>query len=199
MPRKKLIRTREHVYHITTRSNSKEWFYLPNVEVWRICLETLKRGYKEFKVEIHAFVLMSNHYHMMVRTPECDIDKFMHFFNKTMSNRINQSTGRINHVFGGTYKWSIVETERYYRNALKYLYQNPLRAELSECAESYPYSTLKKNRLGFPIHCYIKNLDMDWINQLYSEDDQERIRKGFKRKIFKPKYEQSSRRNTLIM
>ena len=199
MPRKKLIKTHEHVYHISTRSNSKEWFYLPSHEVWSICLGVLEEGCERFEIEIHAFVLMNNHYHLMLRTPKCDIDKFMQFFNKKMSDRINMSTGRINHVFGARYRWSIITDERYYLNVLKYLYQNPLRANICGRVEHYPYSTLEHHNFKFPIRPYLLNPDLSWLNQRYSPEDQNRIKQGFKRPYYRPNYSKSSRRNDYIL
>lgn len=200
MPRKNLIRTREHVYHITSRSNSKEWFYIPSQECWKISLELLEKGQNEFQVDLHAFVLMNNHYHMMIKTPHCDIDKFMHFFNKSLSSRINMSAGRINHVFGGNYKWSIIDSQRYYANALKYLYQNPVRAGLSQNVESYPYSTLKKSRCEkLKIECYLDELNLNWLNQIYDSKESLRIKKGLKRPLFRPSYEIKSRKQVLLL
>jgi len=200
MPRKNLIRTREHVYHITSRSNSKEWFYIPSQECWKICLELLEKGQRDFQIELHAFVLMSNHYHLMLRTPHCDIDKFMHFFNKTLSSRINMSAGRINHVFGGNYKWSIIDSQGYYANALKYLYQNPVRANLAQSVESYPYSTLIGSRCeSLKVTSFLPRFDLNWLNQIYDSNESMRLRKGLKRSIFRPSYEMKSRRHVLLM
>ena len=198
MPRKKLIRTREHVYHVTSRSNNKEWFYIPSNEAWKISLRLLRKSILKFKIDIHAFVLMNNHYHLMVKTPECDIDVFMQYFNRNMSLRINQSTGKINHVFGGPYKWSIINNNKYYLNALKYLYQNPVRAQIVSRVESYPYSTLNECQLGFKLKCYEDHLCLDWLNQHYLIEDQIRIKNGLRRTHFKPTAEKSSRRHIKI-
>lgn len=203
LPRKKLIKSSQYVYHITSRSNSKEWFYLPSSEVWKICLDLLMQGHADYGIEIHAFVLMNNHYHLMARFPQRNIDKFMQFFNRHISLRINQSSGRINHVFGGPYKWSKIHNERYYLNAIKYLYQNPLRAGLCKSCENYPYSTLKdlvrKKKVGFAVKHYLESIDLDWINEVYIPEEAQRIRNGLRRAKFQPSYEKSSRKHKTIM
>lgn len=198
MPRKKLIRSSQHVYHITTRSNSKEWFYIPSQECWRICVELLKQGSAKYGLELHAFVLMHNHYHMMARFPEAPIDKFMRFFNKSMSQRINMSTGRINHVFGGSYKWSLINSRVYYFNAIKYLYQNPVRAGICDRVEQYPYSTYHWKRHNLSVSSYSKKFDLGWLNTIYSEESQSRIKKGFKRIVFKPSYNSKRTHGELV-
>ncbi|PIP93559.1 MAG: hypothetical protein COW00_02100 [Bdellovibrio sp. CG12_big_fil_rev_8_21_14_0_65_39_13] len=200
MPRKILIRTRNHVYHITSRSNAKEWFYIPIEECWKICLGLLEKGQNDFQIELHAFVLMSNHYHMLIKTPHCDIDKFMHFFNKTLSSRINMATGRINHVLGGSYKWSIIDNHSYYSNAIKYIYQNPVRASVSKNVESYPFSTVDKCRCkNIELKSYLDPLDLNWLNGIFSTSENERIKKGFKRAYFRPSYEPRTRKHKMIM
>ena len=130
MPRKKLIRNSEHPYHITSRSNNKEWFFIPLEDVWRYSRETLLLGQKKFGVKVEAFVLMTNHYHMLISTPAANIDQFMQYFNKNLGKKISRHGGRINRIFGAPYKWSIIMSQSYYLNVLRYIYQNPMRAKL---------------------------------------------------------------------
>lgn len=186
MSRKTLIRTNELVYHITTRSNNKEWFYLSSNEVWRLCKEVLKEIDSKFSIEIHAFVLMNNHYHLMIRTPDSNIDKVMKYFNGKLSRLINRSAGRINHVFGAPYRWSLIENRIYYLNAIKYLYQNPVRAKICDRVENYPYSTFHKENLEFDIKSYLTSLDKEWLNEPISSSSKELIQKNLKKKYFRP-------------
>lgn len=82
MPRAKLIRSDSAPYHITSRSNNREWFYIPTLDVWSYSRKLLREGALRFNVQVDAFVLMSNHYHLCIHTPEAGVDKFMQFFNK---------------------------------------------------------------------------------------------------------------------
>lgn len=193
MPRKKLIRSNQHVYHISSRSNSKEWFYISSCDCWKICVDLLIEGKEKFGIEIHAFVLMNNHYHLMARFPEEPIDQFMYFFNKNISFRINRLSGRINHVFGGSYKWSLINVRAYYFNTIKYVYQNPIRAKICSRVELYPYSTFYGSKYGLEVKSYIDNFDLEWLNDCYQLESVERIRKGFKKQYFKPSYNHKRR------
>ncbi len=173
MPRRNLIRTKLFPYHVTTRSNNKEWFYIPIDEVWRYCRELLKEGEKEFKVEIEGFVLMSNHYHMCLFTPEENLDKFMRFFNKGLSEKISRHAGRINRIFGAPYNWTLIRNEQYYYNVLRYIYQNPLRAGVVKRCEDYPYSDVLEKVKG-------KDL-IGWFNELICDFDTQQTRKNLKK------------------
>lgn len=67
---------------------------------------------------------MSNHYHLLATVGGESIDKVMCALLKGISDDINRRAGRINQVFGGPYKWSIIEHWFGYHHALRYVYQN---------------------------------------------------------------------------
>lgn len=104
MPRKPIIRSNEHYYHLVGRSNNKEFFDLPLVEVWQILSGQLGKLQKQFDLKIAAFVLMSNHFHLILLTPVEDIDWVMFYFMKDTTKIINKKSGRINRIYGSRYK-----------------------------------------------------------------------------------------------
>lgn len=184
MPRKNLIRSQIHPYHVTTRSNNKEWFNLSMPEMWRISLSALKHAHARHPARIHAFVLMQNHYHLLITTPDANIDKFMYETNYFISKTVRIRTKRMNHVFGQRYKWSLIENTDYQLQALRYVYQNPLKKNLTKRCEDYPYSTLyhyvRKYELGFSLHDPLLGqspLVLDWINQRGDQHQEEEQRK----------------------
>jgi putative transposase len=189
MPRKKLIRTDQYFYHITTRSNNKEWFALPLSEVWDISTFAFKKAMNACPSVISQYVLMSNHYHLLIRTPGCDIDQFMFWFNKTISDEIRKGSGVENRIFGGHYKWSLITHSKYFANVFRYIYQNPLRAGIVDHCENYPYSTFhytffnKKLPFDFrPLSHFEENID--FINDYLDLKEQETIRKGLRRPTY---------------
>ena len=142
MPRPLLKRNAFAPYHVTTRANNREWFSLPLDKVWKISLLALKEAYDSYPVDLISFVLMHNHYHMLIRTPDSNLDLFMYVFNKRFSEYLRHDSGRVNRMFGGRYKWCLIQSDTYLFNCYKYIYQNPLRAGLIANCEDYPYSTL---------------------------------------------------------
>lgn len=185
MPRKPIERSNENYYHITARSNNKEYFYLPILNVWDIMTEKLAKLQSNYRIKIAAFVLMNNHFHMLILTPIEDIDRIMYFFIKEVTLEIQKCTGRINKIFGSRYKGSMITSYSYLMNVYKYIYRNPVEVGIKKRAEQYPYSTLfhKTNshvRCPFklenvlPKHAFdsYENLDeMTWINQMYEKHE----------------------------
>jgi putative transposase len=171
MARKKIIRTSDFPYHITTRCNNREWFDLPIKDVWQMSLDALLYANSNKKVEIEAFVLMSNHYHLVLHTPDENIDEFMRFFNWRLSKSIREKSQRINHIFGSRYKWSIVDSDRYYFFLIRYVFQNPLRINLVSNCEDYPFSTLhyqtNSRRLPFELrNNWSSPENLNFINEI---------------------------------
>ena len=193
MPRKRLIRTADYPYHVTIRSNNKEWFDLDMQLVWKICLNSLSVANSKYPASIHAFVLMNNHYHLMISTPQSNIDKFMFELNRNISWQMRAKSGRVNRIFGDRYKWSLVTSDRYLKNVVRYTYQNPLRGQLVERCEDYKFSTLyhQQNDLRLPfeiIHAFNYGEEasfLAWVNMNISEDEQSALKKGLSKPEFK--------------
>lgn len=193
MPRRNLIRTNKFPYHVTIRTNNKEWFKIPMNEVFNFAIRSMKIGLDKHPVKIQAFVLMSNHYHLLVWTPESNLDKFMFEFNRNFSSMLRRETGRINRVFGDRYKWSIIDDESYYKRALKYIYQNPVIGNICNQCERYRFSTLFHyvNGISLPFELYQPILDhkgaefLDWVNEENDIEEDLKTSIALTRPIFK--------------
>lgn len=188
-------------YHVTSRANNQKWFSLPMEEVWQICLICMKEAHQKHKVEVISFVLMSNHYHLLVRTPEANLDLFMYEFNKRLAHHLKDKTDHINHLFGSRYKWCLIQSEKYFYNCYRYIYQNPKRANITDRCENYPYSTLRliiQNKdFVVPIFDHLKmedGIDLNWINENVSSDETEMLKKALRKSELKTlKYRKTRR------
>ncbi len=134
---------------------------------------------------------MNNHYHLLLKTPNCDISRFMYFFNKTISEKIRKKTGQINKMFGGRFKASAIKDQNHLCNVYRYIYQNPIRAGICNKCEEYPYSTLgfKISQRKFVIPLYpLFKIDSQFLNicnQTIPTDKVTSITKGLQKSIFK--------------
>jgi putative transposase len=70
MAHKNLIKSEICPYHVTSRSNNKDWFELEMDVLWVIFSEQLLAINLAYRAKVHTFVLMNNHYHMLISTPE---------------------------------------------------------------------------------------------------------------------------------
>lgn len=196
MPRKPVVYSDEHPYHVTARSNNKEWFEIPLNDCFDIHTHYLNESIKRFKINPHAFVLMNNHFHMLVTTPKANIGEFLRYFLTESSRHIRKQSGRINHIYGGRNHKSLILEPHYYAHCLKYVLRNPIRAGLSNKVESYAYSTayqkpskmkdliceVSKDFSELLPSCRMERLH--WLNQPTPTEIDELCRKALRRTEF---------------
>lgn len=194
MARKKHSEQSDYPYHVSARCINREWFTLPMDELWEIFQEQLFFLHHAFSFEVHSFVLMNNHYHMLVRTPECNLSLGMQWFMKESSRYINKMSGRTNQIWGGRYFRSIITSPHYYLNAYKYVYYNPVEANLTDNVADYKYSSLRGLiGLDHQIIPIQENTLFDigvekcikWLNTPVKKEHFEAIQKGLKKSEFK--------------
>lgn len=201
MPRKLLIRTAEYPYHIISRSRNRDWYELPMKLMWQISIDSFKFALGKYEVHIHAFVLMSNHYHLLVSTPEANIDLFMFEFNRKFSELVRKYSNRINQIFGGRYKWSLVQNERYLSTVYRYIYRNPCHVGIVEKVEDYPYSSLRVFDFPFRIYDLLDapfSQQLDFFNTASEKDERVFVSKGLKKKYFAPPINRDSRSEEVL-
>src|SRR5574338_252694 len=126
MPRKPLIRSQIYPYHVTSRANNREWFFLPQAICWEVFGEKLSIVSERYRAKVLAFVLMSNHFHLLIQTPDGNLDAIMNYLIREVSRTIGARSRRINRIFGGRYKWSLIQDECYIAHVYKYVYRNPV-------------------------------------------------------------------------
>lgn len=128
------------LYHITSRGDGREDIYLSDAdrEAWLLVLgEVCKR----FNWVCHAWCQMSNHYHLLIETPEANLAKGMRQLNGVYTQRFNRLHGRVGHVFQGRYKAVLVERDSYLLELARYIVLNPLRAGMVKRLEDWPWSS----------------------------------------------------------
>lgn len=195
MPRKPIIRSNNHYYHLTGRANNKEHFYLSTEDVWAIMLKKLKLLQKEYNLKISAFVLMGNHFHLLALTPNEPIDRIMYFFMKGVTSEMQKRTGRINKIFGGRYKGCLIDDPKYLLNVYKYIYRNPVAAGITERAEQYPFSTFFfQDQCGLlpitldkimPMNIEVsRQVELDWVNSTFDDKEAESVKFGLSKTKF---------------
>ena len=191
MPRKKYHPSESVPYHITARCINKEWFQIPLNEVWEILSEYLFFIHYAYNVKVHSFVLMNNHFHLILTTPDANLSEAMNYFMRETSKQFGLVSGRINQIYGGPYFWSLLKSQVYYGHAYKYVYRNPVEAGLCLNVEEYPFSTLHSlvgnSKTIIPLSddtLLFSDLEsqINWLNKNYSSLDYKRDIKNALRK-----------------
>jgi putative transposase len=198
MPRKQLIRSTVHPYHVTVRCNNKEQFYCDLSFVWKTFAIEFNNIMERFHPKIHAFLLMPNHFHLLITTPAEDLGVIMQNLISPTTKIINVKSGRSGRVFGARYHWSLINSANYYDCALKYVYRNPVKAGIVDSVQNYAFSTLR-SVLGHEKYPFLieppsgydfnipsnKRLEfLDWLNQPFKTEEEQSIRFGFTKSRF---------------
>ncbi len=199
MPRKPLRLQTDFPYHVTARSNNRDWFFLPSNEIWDISHQLLRIVVEKYNAEPIEFVLMSNHFHILMATPLGNLDRIMNYFMREFAKRVGSKTGRINHIFGGRYKGCVLQNSLYFAHAYKYVLRNPVAAKMVNTVGDYPFSSYQRElKIGSwghfkPITEHSLGALIpkpfcersEWLNTEYPAEQAELLRRTLKRTIFK--------------
>ncbi len=131
MPRQVRIEFEGAIYHVMCRGDRREPIFADDTDR-RTFLRTLAESVARCGWLVHAFVLMGNHYHLLLETPEANLVRGMTWFQTTYTVRFNARHRLVGHLFGGRYKAVLVESDErdYFRTLIDYIHLNPVRAGL---------------------------------------------------------------------
>jgi putative transposase len=127
-------------WHVTSRGVEKRNIFLSNRDR-REFTDLLGRVVAAHRWKLYAYVLMSNHYHLLIMTREPNLSAGMQKLGALYAQRFNEKHVRWGHLFGGRFKSHMIDTSRYLLSASRYIVLNPVRAGLSITADEWPWSS----------------------------------------------------------
>ena len=176
-------------YHVMNRGNRGEDIFVTDKDR-KVFLAGLVDSCETYDIKLIAFVLMTNHFHLLIQTPQANLSEFMRHFLVTYTVRFNRRNGRTGHVFQGRFKSLLVDEDEYLLPLSRYIHLNPIRTRpfkkadfptKSEYLKKCPWST-------FPGYCYIrkrnKNIDYDWFLSTYFGGDSAKGRRHCREYVF---------------
>jgi len=128
------------LYHVTSRGNAQQDIYLDD-EDRELYMLVLGECCKLFNWSVHSWCQMTNHYHLLIETPDANLSKGMRYLNGVYTQKFNRKHSRVGHVFQGRYKAILVDKNEYLQELLRYIVLNPVRAGMVEGAEDWDWSS----------------------------------------------------------
>ncbi len=128
------------VYHVTSRGNEKKPVFKTDTDRQNF-LNALQHVNKRYNWICHAYCLMTNHYHLLIETPEGNLSLGMRQMNGVYTQLFNKLHGRSGHLFQGRYKAILIQKDSHLLEVCRYVVLNPVRAKMVEQPGDYAWSS----------------------------------------------------------
>jgi putative transposase len=135
------------LYHVLSRGNERSDTVFDDKDR-RLFLNLLGEISERFDIDVFAYVLLDNHYHLLFRTRRANLSKCLQWFGVTYTRRFNLRHNRSGHLFQGRFKNMLVENDAYLLQLSYYIHRNPLRAKIVRRLASYRWSTYRAYAYG---------------------------------------------------
>lgn len=135
--------------HVIQRGNNRQAIFNAD-EDYRFYLDKLAEAAKKHQCDIHAYVLMTNHVHLLV-TPHTEdgLGKMMQMLGRYYVQYFNHTYKRSGTLWEGRYKATLIDSEAYLLTCMRYIELNPVRAHnMADHPAEYPWSSYACNALG---------------------------------------------------
>ena len=165
------------VFHITARGNDRQPIYHDAVER-QTFLRLLGRAARKHRWILLTYCLMTNHYHLLLRTPFGVLSRGFDELNGGFARIVNMRQGRSNHLFGRRFSSDLIESDAHMLEAARYIVLNPVRAGICERPEDWPWSSYRAcagTELGPPFLATTELLDHFGTTPLGARDEYRRF------------------------
>lgn len=180
MPRPERIEYEDAYYHVMNRGRDKGRRNLfLSKDYYEAFQETLAEAVERFGIVVHAYCLMTNHYHLLIQTPQANISRAMRHINGVYTQRYNRLRYTDGPLFRGRFKSILVDSDAYLLQLSRYIHRNPIetRKPMVDELVDYPWSS-------YPAYVN-KTPAVDWLHreQIYSMLDQKQRYAGYARYV----------------
>ncbi|MGA7828943.1 MAG: transposase [Geobacteraceae bacterium] len=129
-------------YHVTSRGNEQKDIYKSRRDREQF-LSYLESSVTRYGAKIHAYCLMTNHYHLLLETPGGNLPEILRHINGAYTNYYNTKRKRSGHLFQGRYKAILIEADEYLMELTRYIHLNPVRCGMVTRPGEHPWSSYK--------------------------------------------------------
>ena len=152
------------VYHVTSRGNEKKPVFKTETDRQNF-LNTLQHVGKRYNWICHAYCLMTNHYHLLIETPDGNLSIGMRQLNGVYTQLFNRLHGRAGHLFQGRFKAILIQKDSHLLEVCRYVVLNPVRAKMVEKPDDYSWSSYLATAGKTKAHPCITT---DWVLRQFS-------------------------------
>jgi putative transposase len=142
MPRRPRFQAPGAIYHVTSRGTEGRDVFL-DVADRQLFLSVLGEIVQDLGWVCPAYCLMTNHFHLLVQTPDADLAVGMHRLNSAYANYFNRRYDRVGHLFQGRYSAEVIERESHLLETCRYVVLNPVRAGICRQAGRWQWSSYR--------------------------------------------------------
>lgn len=129
-------------YHVINRGLERRKIFLYDRDYLNF-LALLKEITALYSIEIHAFSLMPNHYHLLIHTPNTGLSRAMRHLNGVYTQKFNKTHGRDGPLFRGRYKALLIDSNEYLTKLIHYIHLNPVEAKLCRHPKDHSWTSHK--------------------------------------------------------
>ena len=110
---------------------------------YQVFMVIVKQCLEKYGCVLHAYCMMTNHFHMLLETSDTDVSKFMKQIANCYAVYFNRKYNYQGHLFEGRYKACLVKDDAYFLQTSRYIHLNPAKAGIVEHPEDYPWSSYR--------------------------------------------------------
>ena len=130
------------LWHVTSRGNNRGAIFFEDADR-TLFLDLFGEAIRRSHWIVHEYALMTNHFHLLIETPEMTLSSGMKWLNQTYAQRMNRKYDRVGHFYQGRFHAELVEKESYLLAVMRYIVLNPVRAGMVERPEEYRWSSYR--------------------------------------------------------
>jgi len=135
------------LYHVMNRGAARQSTFADDGD-YQAFLNTLAEAHRLWAIEVFAYSLMGNHYHLCVRTPNGNLARVMRHVDGIYTQRFNRRHGRDGTLFRGRYKAILVDADEYLAAVVRYIHLNAVQAGIVKMPEDYRWASHRYYRLA---------------------------------------------------
>ncbi|GBL27135.1 hypothetical protein EMGBS8_10830 [Verrucomicrobiota bacterium] len=163
MARRRRLISNQGAYHVYNRSELGQPIFETDAAK-QVFLETILATAQRFAWQLHAFAIMTNHFHLVVTTPRGNLSEGMHALQSAFANKHKAFRGSIGHVFQSRFGCAHYPTGPLAARKIDYVHLNPVRAGIVSLEELSDYRWTSYRLLRRPINAEIS--PSDWRSRL---------------------------------